>query len=118
MPHLTLEHNLDLDARSLLLELNRTLIASGHFSADDIKSRAYRADVVCIGEDADIDFVHVTLFLLSGRSADERRALTAMLLDTLTQRLANRAGRALQMTVDAREMERALYAKAVTGPLA
>ena len=89
MPHLTMEYtdNLSqLNPRETLLALNKGLIASGHFKEADIKSRAIALDTFVIGDSAkNRAFIYAKLAILSGRSTEIKRTLSANLLDILKQ---------------------------------
>lgn len=90
------------------------LLASGLFAEADIKSRAIRLEQFAVGVvPAPRAFVHLTLSVLSGRSADERAALARQALAVLEAGSIAPAGTELQLSVDVAEMERATYAKAV-----
>ncbi|PWB34684.1 5-carboxymethyl-2-hydroxymuconate isomerase [Pseudomonas sp. SDI] len=119
MPHLHLEHsnNLnELEVDKVLLRLNHALVASGQFDNElDIKSRA-----VCFDEDhfrvgvAPLPraFVHVKLALLSGRSAEVKRQLSAGLLDVLKDTVKAPEGIDLQLCAEILDIDRDSYAKA------
>lgn len=115
MPHLTLDYtenlaSLDLDRT--LLALNETLVASGHFPEQDIKSRACRLDTWRIGTaPADRAFVHVKLAILSGRSPEIKSALSAVLLETLRAAVRGTGQHELQLCVEVIDIDRASYAK-------
>jgi len=117
MPHLTVEYCTeladDLAPRELLKALNRTLIASGLFSAPDIKSRAVALDTVLVGDGAPDRFVHIEVALLSGRSIEVRRKLAEELLTSASAELNETALRPLQVSVEVRELDKECYAKRV-----
>ena len=118
MPHLTLEYtdNLPaLDARDVLLELNRTLVESGHFEEADIKSRAIKLDTFVVGTSSDRRaFVHVKLAVLSGRSPETKRALSESLLLALKTFGEPATGGEVQLCVEVLDIDRGSYAKAVS----
>ncbi|WP_373698770.1 5-carboxymethyl-2-hydroxymuconate Delta-isomerase [Neisseria dentiae] len=111
MPHLIVEYsnNLNLPAQPLLHTLHGVLLASGQFEEDHIKVRARRYDDYLTGGSAADGFVHITLFLLDGRSEAVKHALSQALGDAVQQALGSAAG--TQITVDTRDMVRATYAK-------
>lgn len=115
MPHLTLEYTsnlVNLDIKTCLLELNRVLVESRQFEEVDIKSRAIRLDDFLIGTTFERRaFVHLKLSILSGRSAEVKRELSAKLLERL-RRLCN-VGEPLhvQLCVQVLEIERDTYSK-------
>lgn len=111
MPHLIVEYsnNLNLPAQPLLHTLHGVLLASGQFEEDHIKVRARRYDDYLTGGSAADGFVHITLFLLDGRSEAVKHTLGQALSDAVRQALDSAAG--TQITVDTRDMVRATYAK-------
>jgi len=115
MPHLTLEYTSNLPtfhAANALRELNGALLASGHFEEADIKTRAIRLDTFLVGTSPDTrGFVHVSLSILSGRSEQTKRELSASLLDVLQTRCAPAEGVQVQLSVEVRDIERGSYAK-------
>ncbi|KWO47071.1 5-carboxymethyl-2-hydroxymuconate isomerase [Burkholderia ubonensis] len=120
MPHLTLEYsgNLDgFDADATLVALNEALAGSGHFIELDIKSRATRFDDFVIGTaSAPRAFAHAKLAILSGRSADVKRALSERVLSVLAQCCRAPFGTHLQLSVEILDLERETYAKAIVEP--
>lgn len=120
MPHCTLEYagSLDrFDAAATLASLNRTLVASGQFEERDIKSRAMQFDAFAVGvADEPRAFVHAKLAILSGRSADVKRALSDSLLAALREHCNAAAGVHLQLSVEVVDIDRPSYAKANIEP--
>ena len=55
------------------------------------------------------DFIHVTLYILDGRSEQQKQKLAQAVL----QQLKSLSLQSISLTVDVREMERAIYAKYV-----
>lgn len=110
MPHIVVEHTPDaLDGQSaadMLTAMHAAL--AGHAQAaidpDRITSRVYVATAWCVGLSTGA-FVHVTLRLLPGRSAQTRKALAAALQDRA--RRAAQAG--ARVTVDVIELDAATY---------
>ena len=84
VPHCTLEYSANLTdfaAGRMLAALNAELLASGLFAEADIKSCAIRLEQFAVGVvPAPRASVHLTLSVLSGRSADERAALARQAL--------------------------------------
>ena len=79
MPHLTVEYTGNLgvqaDIPALLRKANAVLIAQGGvFPIGGIRSRAIRLDDFCVADGtADDAFVHLTLKIGAGRSAEQKR---------------------------------------------
>lgn len=119
MPHLTVEYTNNLagfDTPQTLLALNRVLVASGQFDAIDIKSRAIALDTHLVGTgEGACAFVHARLAILSGRTAETKRALSEALLVALKEACAWPAALHVQLCVEVQEIERESYAKAVAG---
>jgi 5-carboxymethyl-2-hydroxymuconate isomerase len=101
MPHLNLEYSNNLggfNPRLALQQLNNALIESGHFIESDIQSRAMGFDDYLIGNvDEGRAFIHVKLRLLSGRSAEIKKALS----DTLLQAIEINTPQALNISIRA-----------------
>lgn len=116
MPHLTLEYTDNLhrfDPQAALHLLNRALADSGQFDEVDIKSRALRLDAYLVGTaGTPRAFVHATLALLDGRTAEIKQTLSQRLLAVLQTLCPHPHDAHLQLTVEIRDMDRASYAKA------
>ncbi|MDG9881622.1 5-carboxymethyl-2-hydroxymuconate Delta-isomerase [Pseudomonas putida CSV86] len=116
MPQLHLEYSAnlrDLDTDKALLRLNSALVASGQFGDEvDIKSRAVAHETFRVGiAPVERAFVHVKLALLSGRSPEIKRQLSASLLEALKDVLAVPAGIDTQLCVEILDIDRDSYAK-------
>ena len=119
MPHLSLEYSDNLpapvDFGALFARLHATLAAAGPFPLAQIKSRAVPQEIVRVGAGApEAVFVHLTVAILSGRAAAERRRIGELLLGVLREAFAHAWDtRPCDLTVDVREMERETYCKAM-----
>lgn len=117
MPHMTVEYTANLSGFNVpatLLPLNQALVDSGEFNEADIKSRAIRLDDFLVGtQPAQRAFVHVKLHILSGRSAEQKQALSSRLLQALTASFQAQAGLSTQLCVEVLEIDRPSYSKAV-----
>lgn len=116
MPHLHLEYSANLrtlDTDKALLRLNNALVASGQFSDElDIKSRAVAHEAFRVGiAPVERGFVHVKLALLSGRSPEIKRQLSASLLEALKDVVPAQAGVDLQLCVEILDIDRDSYSK-------
>lgn len=116
MPQLHLEYSANLrtlDTDKALLRLNSTLFASGQFNDEvDIKSRAVAHEVFRIGiAPQERAFVHVKLALLSGRSPEIKRQLSASLLEVLQELVPAQAGLDIQICVELLDIDRDSYSK-------
>ncbi|BBR55274.1 MULTISPECIES: 5-carboxymethyl-2-hydroxymuconate Delta-isomerase [Pseudomonas] len=116
MPHLNLEYSdnlADLNVDLLLMRLNHTLVGSGQFADElDIKSRAQAFAHYRVGT-APLEraFAHVRLAILSGRSAQVKKQLSASLLEVLSEVIAAREGLDIQLCVEVQDIDREPYAK-------
>jgi len=116
MPHLNLEYSdnlADLNVDLLLMRLNHTLVGSGQFADElDIKSRAQAFAHYRVGT-APVEraFAHVRLAILSGRSPEVKKQLSASLLEVLREAIAARAGVDIQLCVEVLDIDRGSYAK-------
>lgn len=100
MPHLTVEYTGNLGAQAdipaLLRKANTVLIAQGGvFPTGGIRSRAIRLDDFCVADGtADDAFVHLTLKIGAGRSAEQKTKtgddLFAMVKDHFAEIFASR----------------------------
>lgn len=118
MPHLALEYSANLadalDIPTVLAGINAELAASGHFAEPDIKSRAIRHDVYAIGLHNDgRGFVHVRLAILSGRTPDVKKELSAAILAALQAGIPSVDGVAIQLSVEIVDLDRECYGKAL-----
>ena len=119
MPHLVLHHTANLDGFDSDLALaaaNRALVDSGHFEDVAIKSRALALDHFRIGSaDSGHGFVHATLKIMPGRSADIRAALGHAVHDALASCLPPLALHR-QLCVEVVELQAATYIKSTHAP--
>ncbi len=110
MPHCTIEYSNPLKNHIEPIELcnivHEAALASGNFSEADIKVRAKSYDDYLVGGDVN-DFIHVTVYLLDGRSEETKKALTSIILDALQS--LNLPVQCL--SVDARDTLRSVYSK-------
>ncbi len=114
MPHLVMEYSNSVEERvniqRLLEDLHHVAIQSGVFDAPSLKSRAHRYHDWLIGELADsVDFIHVTFELLDGRSAEQKRELSRMLMQVLQEQ----ASHVHSLTINIRDMDRECFQKVV-----
>ncbi len=112
MPHLVMEYSNSaedrLNMQGLLEDLHQVTIASGLFSAKDVKSRAVRVHSWLVGEQGNsVDFIHITLELLEGRSSEQKRELSRALMDVL----AEQASHIDSLTINVRDMENESFQK-------
>lgn len=106
MPHLVMEYSNSAEERlnmqGLLEDLHQVAIDSELFSINDVKSRAIRVHSWLVGDKGNsVDFIHLTVELLSGRTAEQKRELSRELMDIL----AEKASHIDSLTINVRDME-------------
>ncbi|MGQ3674154.1 5-carboxymethyl-2-hydroxymuconate Delta-isomerase [Xanthobacter sp. TB0139] len=116
MPHLIVEHTANLGSvvsSATLRGLNAALLTSGQFEEQAIKSRAVVLEAFAIGTaEEGRAFLAARLCILSGRTAEQKRQMSEILLEAL-KRIALPQGLETQITVEVLDMDRASYGKAL-----
>ncbi|MGQ3671565.1 5-carboxymethyl-2-hydroxymuconate Delta-isomerase [Xanthobacter sp. TB0136] len=119
MPHLTVEYSSNIGhacTPQMLRNLNTALMTSGQFEEMAIKSRAVPVDVFAIGTaEGERGFLAARLCILSGRTAEQKKQLSEILLEALKKSFMS-SGIHTQITVEILDMDRASYGKAIFGP--
>lgn len=112
MPHCIIEHSKELENLispiKLIEAVHQGTFKSGLFQEKDIKSRAISFEHYQVG-DTKLDFVHVTVRILSGRSEKQRKALSNSVLAELNK--INLSSTSL--TVEICKIEKESYAKLI-----
>lgn len=110
MPHCIVEYSKEIEAfvapEKLVDAVFNGVINSGFVEAGLIKSRAIGYEYYRVGAEQNF-FVHVSIRLLSGRPAEQRKAISEAVLAEL-QTLAMQD---VSITVEILDMERASFAK-------
>ena len=84
------------------------MVSSGIFSPEAIKTRLQSYDAILWGENAEnVDFVHVTVKILSGRDLQIRQNLASELFTILKTELPDIG----KLSVDIHEMDKQVYCK-------
>ncbi|MBD1575745.1 MULTISPECIES: 5-carboxymethyl-2-hydroxymuconate Delta-isomerase [Vibrio] len=114
MPNVVMEYSDSIEERvnvqALLEDLHHATIDSGLFQAMDVKSRTLRPHNWLIGDKADtVDFIHVTVELLSGRTVEQKQALSQAIMAALR----GKADFVAILTVNIRDMDRECFQKVV-----
>lgn len=115
MPHCCIEYTPNvlnhLDTPELLQTAHEVMLSSGLFGAVDVKTRARVVDEYILGEQAmnQSGFIHIIIYLLSGRTVEQKHALTQSMAKALRAKLPELSS----ITVDIRDMARETYAKNV-----
>ncbi|WP_420001226.1 5-carboxymethyl-2-hydroxymuconate Delta-isomerase [Acinetobacter sp. LF10] len=118
MPHMIVHYSANLtalDPLELLKDLNTVLLKTELFSVNDIKSRVFKDEVFLIGlEDHQEAYVHLKLYILSGRTQVQKQAAGEALLRLLEQKdyLKNEAEYSIQLCVEVIDMPKENYFKA------
>jgi len=110
VPHCVIEHSANIDGNTLISSVYKGALESSLFEAQgsDIKIRALSYSNYQTGS-VDIDFVHVTLKILSGRSIEKKSMLTQLVLEQLkTLSMSN-----CSISVEVSDIDRDSYAKIV-----
>lgn len=117
MPHLILEYTPNLsnfDSTAALGLLNQSLVETGEFNEADIKSRTIPLTQFLIGtETTKRAFIHLKLYILSGRSAALKKQLSIQLLATLSQIFNTHKNIETQLCVEVIDIDRDSYSKVV-----
>ena len=86
MPHCIVEYSSDLTAEveisGLVETIHHSSLNSGLFSEDSIKVRAISSPAYLVGGQKN-NFIHVTVKLFAGRTADQKQQLGQLVLDDL-----------------------------------
>lgn len=110
MPHCIIEHSEDLDGAALVPLVHESALNSGLFDpqGSDIKVRAIEFAHYKTGS-VDISFVHVTLRILPGRTAEQKSALTESVVRNLNSAIAS----SCSISAEVVDVDGATYAKVV-----
>ncbi|ENW96181.1 5-carboxymethyl-2-hydroxymuconate Delta-isomerase [Acinetobacter sp. NIPH 298] len=118
MPHIIANYSANLtslDQQKLLKQVNTALSETALFSANDIKSRIFKDEVFLIGlGETQEAYIHLKLYLLSGRTEQQKKTLGDSLLAILEQKTYMKAeiGSPIQLCVEVIDMPREHYFKA------
>jgi len=114
VPHCVIEYARPLeqsgDLKPLLQAVHQAAFDSGLFSLDDIKTRALAVDYYLTGA-GEGEFVHISLKILAGRSAGQKKQLSEQVLAAAMAVLGERAS---SCSVEVIDMDRDSYAKQVS----
>lgn len=118
MPHLVVEHtsNLhDLQAKELLYSLNHALVETGQIKPNELKSRISSTSQFLIGlGDLKHGFIHVHIYLLAGRSEDQKKQIADAAIQALEEFRAYQAHKLnVQLSVQLTDMPSLDYRKVI-----
>jgi len=110
VPHCVIEHSANIDGNTLIPLVYKGALESNLFEAvgSDIKVRALSYSNYQTGS-VNIDFVHVTLKILSGRNVEQKTILSQLVLEQL-KTLSNTS---CSISVEIADIDRVSYAKVV-----
>ncbi|MBF7686253.1 5-carboxymethyl-2-hydroxymuconate isomerase [Acinetobacter sp. B10A] len=120
MPHLIANYSeniKDLKVKELLLNMNKALFSTGLFAtSEEIKSRGQCNYDVVIGLDSKEEaYLHIILYILSGRNDEEKDYLSRTLLKTVEQEITTtkREEISIQICIEVTEIDRKSYNKKI-----
>ena len=112
MPHLVIEYSRDIEDKHDMVEIMQAAydagVETGEMNPPDIKVRAKPYDFYRLAKDGD-SFLHMTVFLLTGRSNAQKTHIGEILLECLQSLL----GDVTTISIDLRDMNRDVYQKRV-----
>ena len=110
MPHIVVEHSDSLTAfmreNDVLRALHSCVTDSGLFDPQAVKARAMPYVDAVLPEGAD-RFVHITVSILSGRTSDQRAALSQAVFEAAQRKLSTD----IRLSVNIHEMDAQIYKK-------
>ncbi|MEW6644484.1 MAG: 5-carboxymethyl-2-hydroxymuconate isomerase [Pseudomonadota bacterium] len=113
MPHIVCHYSVPQEmppVRDILLALHHAAAATGVVKAEDLKLRALPfTDYLVAGEQR--SFFHVSLYMLAGRTAEQKAQLSVELRKTLSALLPSTHS----ISVDIRDMDPDAYKKRLPG---
>lgn len=122
MPHLTLEYSAnlrsDFEFEALFSRLHGVLAEVGGIEKRNCKSRAVERNHYYVGDGDGTGFVHVDVRFLAGRTPALKKQIGQKILDVLCEYYAVQGEEsAPQITVEIRDIDRAVYFKFPEGTL-
>ena len=114
MPHLTIEYSRSLadqiDTKKLLKAIHSSIDGCDGVDMNRVKSRLIAHDQVINGNDAhEINMIHVTLAILSGRDLETKKSYGKALFVKLKENVPESVRQSASLTVEIRDMEQACY---------
>ena len=117
MPHLVIEHTpiLELDPQRVLEAAMAALAGTGEFDMTNTKGRITPLGLSAVSHPDDgSGFVACRVSVLSGRTAEQRRAVSSAVTEAVAAALPAVTHR-VQITTEVLEMDRETYTKQVLG---
>lgn len=85
MPHIIIEHCAETekstDLKKLAQKLHQTLAAQESIKIESLKTRTLLTQNVQVGDSTQVNFLHITVKLLQGRSEELRKVMAQRLFD-------------------------------------
>lgn len=119
MPHITIEHSANFSAKDIK-DLGKNIIntmskiTEGNFSKDQCKARGQSFANFTIGDfdESNSTFLHITVKILEGRSAEVRQKLSQQILELTQNSFKDKfTAQRNDISVDVVEMEKETYRK-------
>lgn len=112
MPHAIIEYSSNISeivyARHMLSVVHGVMQTCGLFDMQAIKTRSCVCHDYLVGNDGvHGSFVHVTIYLMEGRTVLQKQKLTDMMFQALYERMME----VTSITVDIRELDKETYRK-------
>ena len=120
MPHIIVEYSSNLadgvDMRGLIDDLHRTVLQSGLFEPAAVRTRAAPRSLYRIADGAPENvFLHITARIRAGRTAGDRKALGASLLQTAKDAIAaQQTPPPVAVTVEVQELDPEMLFRHIT----
>ncbi len=112
MPHFVVEYPREIESQYDISKMMQIAfdagLESGEMGPHDLKVRAIAYDHHYMANN-DETFVHITVYLLSGRTEEQKKNIGGLLLTALGGYLEN----VTSVSVDLQDMDRAVYTKRV-----
>lgn len=112
MPHLILEYSANIAqpmrSEDIVGKGHAVMLESGLFQPASVKTRSHEATFFAVGEHGDENgFLHVLVYLMEGRSPEQKQTLSEALFAVFDPIVPHRAS----LTVDIRDLDKACYRK-------
>jgi 5-carboxymethyl-2-hydroxymuconate isomerase len=112
MPHCIVEYAKEIEqklaVKALVSAVHTSVFASGLFEEPSIKTRAIEYTHYQTGL-SDMPFIHITLKILYGRNHQQKRDLTTLVLDKLSEVVQS----PISLSVEVIDIEKVSYKKTV-----
>ena len=112
MPHLIVEYSANIADlvrnKGIVKIAHNAMMNSGLFSLVDIKTRSYRSEDFLVGDmGTNGGFIHITVYLLAGRTVGQKQTLSRAILESVSSSFAD----IIQISVDIRDIVKETYSK-------